>query len=78
VSADTTARSEFEVPPPDSELQRLEPLLGTWRSEEPTRDGVLWPPSAREQHPEFYWLDGGYFLVSTYQTAFGSDPAQKG
>jgi hypothetical protein len=29
------------TPPPDPELKRLEPLLGAWRSEEHTRDGVV-------------------------------------
>ena len=27
---------------------------------------------------EFSWLEGGYFLVQTYDTTFGDDPAQKG
>jgi Protein of unknown function (DUF1579) len=26
----------------------------------------------------FRWLDGGYFLVSSYETVFGDEPAQKG
>ncbi|HZC14532.1 MAG TPA: hypothetical protein VE270_10985, partial [Thermoleophilaceae bacterium] len=26
----------------------------------------------------FYWLEGGYFLVQTYETTFGDEPAQKG
>jgi hypothetical protein len=26
----------------------------------------------------FSWLDGGYFLVQTYETEFGGEPAQKG
>jgi hypothetical protein len=26
----------------------------------------------------FSWLDGGYFLVQTYETIFGEEPAQKG
>jgi hypothetical protein len=26
----------------------------------------------------FYWLDGGYFLVSTYETTFGREPTQTG
>ena len=26
----------------------------------------------------YSWLDGGYFLVQTYETVFGDDPAQKG
>jgi hypothetical protein len=27
---------------------------------------------------EFYWLEGGYFLVQTYESTFGDEPAQKG
>jgi hypothetical protein len=27
---------------------------------------------------EFYWLDGDYFLVQTYETVFGEEPAQTG
>jgi hypothetical protein len=26
----------------------------------------------------FSWLEGGYFLVQTYETVFGDEPAQKG
>ncbi len=26
----------------------------------------------------FSWLDGGYFLVSTFETVFGDEPAQRG
>ena len=26
----------------------------------------------------FEWLDGGYFMVSTYDTRFGDEPAQRG
>ena len=26
----------------------------------------------------FEWLDGGYFMVSTYDTTFGDEPAQRG
>jgi hypothetical protein len=26
----------------------------------------------------FSWLDGGYFLVQTYETTFGDEPTQKG
>jgi Protein of unknown function (DUF1579) len=27
---------------------------------------------------KFGWLEGGYFLVQTYETVFGDTPAQKG
>jgi Protein of unknown function (DUF1579) len=66
------------TPPPDPELQRLTPLLGTWRSEEHTRDSVLGPGVPVVSDESFEWLDGGYFLVSTYDTKFGDEPAQRG
>jgi len=75
---DSTARSAFEVPPPDPELTRLEPLRGTWRTEDHTRDSVLGPGVSVASTESFCWLDGGYFLVQTYETIFGDDPAQKG
>ena len=76
--ADDTAPSAFEVPPPDPELKRLEPLLGTWTAAEHTEDSVLGPGVPVTSTESFYWLDGGYFLVSTYETKFGSEPAQTG
>jgi hypothetical protein len=66
------------TPPPDPELKRLEPLLGTWRSEEHTQDSVLGPGVPVVSDESFEWLDGGYFMVSTYDTKFGDEPAQKG
>jgi hypothetical protein len=27
---------------------------------------------------KFHWLDGGYFLVQTYETVFGRESAQRG
>jgi Protein of unknown function (DUF1579) len=70
---------DLETPPPDPELKRLERLLGTWRAEDHTRDTVLGGPGVPVTSKEtFEWLDGGYFLVSTYDTVFGDEPAQKG
>src|SRR5918992_5141922 len=63
-------------PPPDPELKRLEPLLGTWRSAEHTRDSVLGPGVSVVSDESFEWLDGGYFMVSTYDTRFGDEPAR--
>jgi hypothetical protein len=68
----------FAVPPPDPELRRLEPLLGTWRAEEHTEESVLGPGVPVTSNESFQWLDGGYFLVSTYETVFGDEPAQTG
>jgi hypothetical protein len=62
----------------DPELKRLEPLLGTWRAEEHTQDSVLGPGVPVTSQETFSWLEGGYFLVQTYETRFGDEPAQKG
>ena len=40
---DTGAQSPFDVPPPDPELRRLQPLLGSWTAQETTQDSVLGP-----------------------------------
>jgi hypothetical protein len=75
---DSTRRPAFAAPPPDPELRRLEPLPGTWRAEERTEDSVLGPGVPVASTETFSWLDGGYFLVSTYETVFGGEPAQTG
>jgi Protein of unknown function (DUF1579) len=74
-SDETTA---FGAPPPDPELERLQPLLGTWRSEDHTLDSVFGPGVPVTNLESFSWLEGGYFLVQTYETVFGDQPAQKG
>ena len=68
----------FDVPPPHPELRRLEPLVGSWRAEEQTEASALGPGVPVTSRESFAWLDGGYFLVSTYETRFGGEPAQKG
>jgi Protein of unknown function (DUF1579) len=78
LTEDTSEQTPFGAPPPDPELKRLEPLVGSWRSEEHTLESVLGPGVPVTSTEEFSWLDGGYFLVSTYETVFGDEPAQKG
>jgi hypothetical protein len=78
VTHDTTEQAAFAAPPPDPELRRLEPLLGTWRAEDQTNDSVLGPGVPVASTESFHWLDGGYFLVSSYETVFGDEPAQRG
>jgi Protein of unknown function (DUF1579) len=75
---DANEQTPFGAPPPDPELKCLEPLVGRWRSEARTFDSVLGPGVPVTSTERFYWLDGGYFLVSTYETVFGDEPAQKG
>ena len=75
---ETTAQSTIGVPPPDPELQRLAPLLGTWSCEDHTNDTVLGRGVPVTSVESFSWLEGGYFLVHTYETVFGDEPAQKG
>ena len=74
----TADYSGFTAPPPDKELRRLEPLVGTWKAEDHTQDSVLGPGVRVTSIESFSWLDGGYFLVSTYKTVFGDEPAQTG
>jgi Protein of unknown function (DUF1579) len=75
---ETPEQPTTDIPPPDPELQRLVPLLGTWRSEDHTVDGILGPGVPVTSVETFDWLDGGYFLVHTYETTFGDEPTQKG
>jgi Protein of unknown function (DUF1579) len=73
-----TEQTQFAAPPPDPELRRLEPLLGTWSAEDHTEDSVLGPGVPVASTEAFHWLDGGYFLVQRYKTTFGDEPSQKG
>jgi Protein of unknown function (DUF1579) len=76
--SDNETAAAFGVAPPDTELARLEPLIGTWHAEEQTEDSVLGPGVPVRSHETISWLEGGYFLVQTYETTFGDDPPQKG
>ena len=67
-----------QQPRPDPELQRLAPLLGTWEVEGQTVESLAGPAGPVTSRETFYWLDGGYFLVSTYHTIFGQDAPQTG
>jgi Protein of unknown function (DUF1579) len=71
-------QAEAAPPSPNPELKRLEPLLGTWKAADHTHDSVLGPGVPVTSTESFSWLDGGYFLVSTYETVFGNEPAQRG
>jgi hypothetical protein len=75
---DNTDQSSFAVPSPDPELERLVPLLGTWRTKDYTQDSVLGPGVPVTSTERFHWLEGGYFLVQAYDTVFGDEPAQRG
>jgi hypothetical protein len=78
MAANDNTQAAYQPPLPDHELQRLAPLLGTWRAKDHTQDSLLGPGVPVTSREEFYWLEGGYFLVQTYDTTFGDDPAQKG
>ena len=66
------------TPSPQPELTPLLPLVGSWRAEGHTQDSVLGPGVPVTSTEEFRWLEGGYFLVQTYDTVFGDEPAQRG
>jgi hypothetical protein len=76
--ADKAEQAAFGAPPPDPELTRLAPLLGTWTTKGHTRDGVAGPGVLVTSTETFRWLDGGYFLVQEYATTFGEEPTQRG
>jgi hypothetical protein len=71
-------QTQFGAPPPDPELRRLAPLLGSWSAEEQTEESVLGPGERVASTESLHWLEGGYFLVQSYETVFGDAPAQKG
>jgi hypothetical protein len=75
---DDERTNPFGAPLPSPELRRLEPLLGKWQTTARTQASVFGPAVPVTSIEEFYWLEGGYFLVQTYETAFGDEPAQKG
>jgi Protein of unknown function (DUF1579) len=74
----TEENSAFAAPPPDPDLKRFEPLLGTWTSGDHTLDSVYGPGVPVWSTETFRWLEGGYFLVQEYETTFDDEPAQKG
>jgi len=52
----TTSAAGVAAPPPDKELRRLEPLLGTWKAEDHTQDSVLGPVHADGTIHVEWWL----------------------
>jgi hypothetical protein len=52
--------------------------VGTWKAEDHTLDSVFGPGVPVTSEESFSWLEGGYFLVQTYESTFGDEPSQKG
>jgi uncharacterized protein DUF1579 len=78
IMADRSDGPTFEEPP-DPELRRLDPLLGSWRADDHTQPtSVLGPGVPVTSSETFHWLDGGYFLVHEYESIFGDTPPQRG
>jgi hypothetical protein len=63
---------------PAQELKCLEPLVGNWQTHAHSQKSILGPGVPVNSTEEFFWLDGGYFLVQTYRTEFGDEPVQTG
>ena len=70
--------NEWGVASPHVELRRLEPLVGEWTITTRTEPSVIGPSAEVKSRERFYWLEGGYFLVQTYDTRFGDEPPQRG
>jgi hypothetical protein len=76
---DSQSSSPSQHPPkPHPELR----VLSHWLAHGERKTTHVIVSSARgvavESIETFGWLDGGYFLVSTYETAFGDEPLQTG
>jgi hypothetical protein len=56
-SADT-----FVAPPPSPELERLEPLVGRWRTRAHSDQSILGPGVQVTSVEEFYRLDGHHLF----------------
>ena len=65
MAENSTIQNLQQPPPPDPELRRLDPLIGTWKAKDHTQDSILGPGVPVTNFEEFYWLEGGYFLVQT-------------
>jgi hypothetical protein len=78
IAVNDNSQAAYQPPPPDPELQRLAPLIGTWQAKDYTQDNVLGLSVMVESTETYTWLDGNYFLVSTYVTVFDNEPAQTG
>jgi hypothetical protein len=57
--------ASFEVPPPDLELRRLEPLIETWTSAERTEGTFIGRGASVRNRESFRLLEGGYLLVQS-------------
>lgn len=53
-------------------------MIGAWKAKDQTLDSVFGPDVPVTNIEGFHWLEGGYFLVQTYDTNFGDEPAQRG
>jgi hypothetical protein len=60
MSENNLSSASESAPKPHPELRRLQPLVGTWRSKDRTRDSLLGPGVSVESVETFTWLDGGY------------------
>ena len=78
MEANANVQDLQQPPAPDPELRRLDPLIGAWKAVDHTRDSILGPGVPVTNLEKLYWLEGAYFLVQTYATSFGDEPAQKG
>jgi hypothetical protein len=71
----SSRRSRPQRPIPSSGVSSR---LGGRGEPRTTQDSLLGPGVPVGSTESFYWHDGGYFLVQTYETVFGNEPAQKG
>ena len=66
-----------EAPPrPGPELARLEPFVGTWRTEGEVLESESSPALRIAGTDSYEWLPGGFFLLHRVDVRIGGEPVQ--
>jgi Protein of unknown function (DUF1579) len=60
----------------NAEHERLEPLVGTWRTEGSTREAPGAPASRIEATDTYEWLPGGFGLLHTVDARVGEEKVE--
>jgi hypothetical protein len=61
---------EFEMPPPDPALKKLDFLVGDWKLKGSTIEGPMGPATEIVGEETFAWMEGGFFLVHRWTSTF--------
>lgn len=65
-----TDEADYQPPPPDPALRRLDFLVGKWDLTGSTVDGPMGPAGEVAGVETFDWMEGGYFLIHRWDGTF--------